>query len=155
MAFALLTPDSPSFCLTYTSPTPPSYRYDYYWQSRDSALLIRGGANYAYDQVNDELKGFVTTTYSLADGDIDVAVVGMRINSEHEDSCCVSIELLTPTAQAKQSQIASSFVKLATSRVSKGAKPDRVRFGPLPRNFKCTIKLPDLKEIWAKEMGNL
>ena len=82
-------------------------------------------------------------------------MVGMRINSEHEDSCCVSIELLTPAAQAKQSQIASSFVKLATSRVSKGAKPDRVRFGPLPRNFKGTIKLPDLKEIWAKEMGNL
>lgn len=24
---------------------------DFYWVSRDSALLIRGGANYAYDQV--------------------------------------------------------------------------------------------------------
>ena len=29
--------------------------YDYYWLSRDSALLIRGGANYAYEQINAEL----------------------------------------------------------------------------------------------------
>ena len=77
----------------------------------------------------------------------------MRIDSEHEDSCCVSVELLTAAGQAKRSQIERSILQLAGSRVSKGAKPDRVRFGPLPRNFKGTIKLPDLKEVWAKEVG--
>ena len=34
------------------------------------------------------------------------------------------------------------------SALSKGAKPDHVRFAPLPRNFKGAIKLPDLKEEW-------
>jgi hypothetical protein len=39
--------------------------FDYYWLSRDSALLIRGGANYAYEQINEELKAFITKTYSV------------------------------------------------------------------------------------------
>lgn len=28
---------------------------DFYWLSRDSALLIRGGANYSHEQINSEL----------------------------------------------------------------------------------------------------
>ena len=31
---------------------------DFYWRARDSALLIRGGANYAYEQINAELAAF-------------------------------------------------------------------------------------------------
>jgi long-subunit acyl-CoA synthetase (AMP-forming) len=34
---------------------------DMYWQSRDSNLLIRGGANYAYEQVQSELKVYIAT----------------------------------------------------------------------------------------------
>ena len=128
---------------------------DFYWQSRDSALLIRGGANYAYDQINDELKTFLQAQYGLADGDVDVAVIGMRIDSEHEDACCVSIELLSPAAEARRVEIQATFLEHARRGVSKGAKPDRVRFGSLPRNFKGVIKLPDLKEEWAKEVKKL
>ena len=29
---------------------------DFFWCSRDSALLIRGGANYSYEQINAELQ---------------------------------------------------------------------------------------------------
>lgn len=32
---------------------------DIFWQARDNALLIKGGANYAYDQINDELSTFL------------------------------------------------------------------------------------------------
>ena len=32
---------------------------DIFWQARDNALLIKGGANYAYDQINDELSKFL------------------------------------------------------------------------------------------------
>ena len=42
----------------------------------------------------------------------------------------------------------ASFLKDSKKSVSKGAKPDRVRFAPLPRNFKGAIKLPDLKDEW-------
>ena len=107
---------------------PADGAYDYYWMSRDSALLIRGGANYAYEQVRDverplrttpthracsprlltardcppacspeqinaEIKAFLVKTYDLAPEEVEVAVLGKRIDSEHEDSCCVTIEL--------------------------------------------------------------
>ena len=32
---------------------------DVFWQSRDNALLIKGGANYSYDQINDDLTKFL------------------------------------------------------------------------------------------------
>ena len=56
--------------------------YDYYWQSRDSALLIRGGANYAYEQINAELKKFVMASFGLAEEAVDLSVVGLRVDSE-------------------------------------------------------------------------
>ena len=36
---------------------------DFFWVGRDSAMLIRGGANYAYDQMNSELKHFVIEVF--------------------------------------------------------------------------------------------
>ena len=39
--------------------------FDYYWLSRDSALLIRGGANYAYEQINAELQSFAVKEFGL------------------------------------------------------------------------------------------
>ncbi len=55
---------------------------DYYWRSRESALLIRGGANYAYEQINAELKAWAKVQYGLADEAgveaLDVAVVGLK-----------------------------------------------------------------------------
>jgi len=124
--------------------------HDFFWCSRDSALLIRGGANYSYEQINAELQAFVCSHYSLPTEAVEVAVVGLALASEHEDDCCVTIELVTPEAQAKQAAIEASFVKDCKKGVSKGAKPDRVRFAPLPRNFKGAVKLPDLKDDWKK-----
>jgi len=105
------------------------------------------GANYAYEQINVELQAFVASSFSLAPEQVEVAVIGLRIDSEHEDSCCVTIEL-TGAAQTKEAEVLASFLKNAKKGVSKGAKPDRVRFAPLPRNFKGAVKLPDLKDEW-------
>mmetsp|Transcript_81283 Transcript_81283/g.161624 ORF Transcript_81283/g.161624 Transcript_81283/m.161624 type:complete len:279 (-) Transcript_81283:9-845(-) len=126
---------------------------DYYWQSRDSALLIRGGANYAYEQINNEIKTFVATSYGINEESFEVAVVGMRVASEHEDSCCVTIELVNDAAISKRSEIEATFLEKAKKGVSKGSKPDLVRFGPLPRNFKGSVKLPDLKEEWTAHLA--
>ena len=64
---------------------------DYYWMSRDSELLIRGGANYAYDQIAAELSKVLIEHFQLKPDQFKLAVVGIRLESEHEDSCCVTI----------------------------------------------------------------
>ncbi len=122
---------------------------DYYWMSRESALLIRGGANYSYDQIASELKVFVADTYSLGNDEFDVAVVGLRITSEHEDYCCVTVELSSPAALAKRTQIEGTFIASARKSVSKGARPDHLRFARIPRNFKGLILLPQLKNEFS------
>ena len=38
---------------------PTDEKLNLYWKSRDSAMLIRGGSNYAYEQVQGELNKFV------------------------------------------------------------------------------------------------
>jgi acyl-CoA synthetase (AMP-forming)/AMP-acid ligase II len=118
---------------------------DYYWISRDSELLIRGGANYAYDQIAAELSKFVVEHYQLEPGQFQLAVVGLRKKSEHEDSCCVTIEL-NKEAASIEPQLEADFVKKASTIVSKGARPDYLRFATIPRNFKGAILYPQLKQ---------
>jgi acyl-CoA synthetase (AMP-forming)/AMP-acid ligase II len=119
---------------------------DYYWMSRDSELIIRGGANYAYDQIAAELSKFVEEHFHLSPEQFQLAVVGLRLQSEHEDSCCVTIELKDEAAGA-ESRLEDDFIKKAAA-VSKGARPDYVRFAPIPRNFKGAILYPELKKDW-------
>jgi acyl-CoA synthetase (AMP-forming)/AMP-acid ligase II len=121
--------------------------FDYYWVSRESTLLIRGGANYAYDQINSELLNFVSNYYQLPKDSFDIAIVGLKVDSEHEDSCCVTIEIKNEQAQNKMAEIRKTFKNLAAQHVSKGAKPDYVRFAQIPRNFKGVILV---KEIAAE-----
>ena len=123
---------------------------DYYWVSRESTLLIRGGANYAYDQINAELKQFISSHYDLAPEAFDVAIVGLRIDSEHEDSCCVTIEPKTAEAEDRISQIEETFQDAAEDGVSKGARPDYVRIGKIPRNFKGAILVNELAVEFKK-----
>ena len=119
---------------------------DYYWMTRDSAMLIRGGANYGYGRINAELKTFVARRYGLSDDAFDLAVVGLRLQSEHEDDCCVTVELTSGEALAKRAQIEHTFLSDAKGSVSKGARPDRLRFARIPRNFKGAILVPQLKQ---------
>jgi len=125
---------------------------DYYWMSRETALLIRGGANYAYAQISDELKSFVEKRYNLPPGSFDLAVVGLLIGSEHEDDCCVTVELISDQAKAQRADMEATFLTDARAAVSKGARPDRLRFAEIPRNFKGAILVPELKEQFRADL---
>ena len=125
---------------------------DLYWVSRESMLLIRGGANYAYDQINSELIDFLSRQYQLEKNGFDLAVVGLRLESEHEDSCCVTIDLLTPEARLLQPELEKTFKELAAGHVSKGARPDFVRFATIPRNFKGSILVNELADQFRKHL---
>lgn len=118
---------------------------DYYWMSRVSALLIRGGTNYAYDQIAVELSKFLSEHFQLKPTQFRLAVVGLRLESEHEDSCCVTVEL-SQEATDVEPQLKADFVRKASSIVSKGARPDYIRFGQIPLSFKGEILYPQLKQ---------
>ncbi|HOI73012.1 MAG TPA: class I adenylate-forming enzyme family protein [Syntrophales bacterium] len=121
---------------------------DLYWMARDSALLIRGGANYSYDQVAAELSAVLTDRFGLPADSFRLAVVGLRLQSEHEDNCCVTIEL-KPEAEGRRDELARSFREVAKKAVSKGSRPDFVRFAPIPLNFKGAILVPELKKAFS------
>ncbi|MFC1987837.1 AMP-binding protein [Chloroflexota bacterium] len=127
---------------------------DYYWISRDSALLIRGGANYAYDQVATELSQFVAENFQLKPQEFKLAVIGLRLSSEHEDNCCVTIELSESSTNA-ESQLKADFIHKASAEVSKGARPDYLRFGIIPRSFKGAILYPQLKQDYLNWLGRV
>jgi len=126
---------------------------DYYWLSRDSALLIRGGANYACDQIAAELSKVLIEDFGLKAEQFKLAVLGMRVESEHEDSCCVTIELSQEVAHM-ESQLAADFIEKASKRVSKGARPDYVRFAKIPLSFKGLVLASELKQDFKKSLEN-
>ena len=128
---------------------PRDGQMDLYWLGRESALVIKGGANYACDQIAAELERFVVERYCLKQGSFDLAVVGVRLESEHEDTCCVTIDVSgLDNDVAKDIEV--TFINEAAGAVSKGAKPQRLRFGPVPRNFKGAVKIGELKKTWDR-----
>ena len=127
---------------------------DYYWVSRDSELLIRGGANYAYSQVAEELTEFISDFYHLPPITFQLAVVGIRLESEHEDSCCVTIELFNDINDDNKQRLQSSFLEEARKSVSRGARPDHLRFARIPRNFKGATLYPQLKQDFLDFLKN-
>jgi hypothetical protein len=50
----------------------------------------------AHHQVIAELAAFVCQHYNLPPQSFSLAVCGLRVKSEHEDECCVVMELLEP-----------------------------------------------------------
>ncbi len=124
---------------------------DYYWMARDSELLIRGGANYSNAQIAAELAKVVEEDFQLKPDHFKLAVVGLRIESEHEDDCCVTIEL-SKEAASVQPQLKASFIQRASQKVSKGARPDHIRFAQVPLSFKGTILYPQLKQEFEQSL---
>ncbi|MEK6654289.1 MAG: class I adenylate-forming enzyme family protein [Thermodesulfobacteriota bacterium] len=121
---------------------------DYYWMSRDSAMLIRGGANYSYEQVSTELKKAIRDEFNLEEEDFQMAVVGLRIKSEHDDSCCVTIEL-TEKANPLAPALHEFLLDKMAGKVGKGSRPDYVRFAEIPRSFKGEVLYGRLKKDFA------
>lgn len=125
---------------------------DFYWVERDSALLIRGGANTACEAVGSVLGNFLQERYGIPAGDFDLAVVGLRLESEHEDACCVTLELKSALARSLREELRNSFIREARVAVARSARPDLLRFGPVPRTFKGTIQVGMLKKAWMEEL---
>ena len=73
------------------------------------------------------------------------------LSSYHVTLIFHQLELIEPDAQAKLGDVdASSFLSEAKKHVSKGAKPDRLRLGSIPRNFKGDINWRELEADWKK-----
>ena len=153
---------------------------DIYWQSRDSALLIKGGSNYAYEQINAELREYLLAhpTLSLNEEDFTLAVVGLKIDSEHEDTCIATIELHHAVEEeageeakaahaARRETISDALItgiktyrrdhaEMSAVEVSKASKPDHVVFATVHKNFKGAILTKALKkqaeELLAKRL---
>jgi acyl-CoA synthetase (AMP-forming)/AMP-acid ligase II len=122
---------------------------DFYWMSRDSELLIRGGAKYSYERIAGELSQVLIDDFGLKRGQFKVAVVGLRLESEHDDSCCVTIEL-DESVRDIQKELESHFIEVASKKVSKGAKPVHVRFAKVPVSFKGAILYPEMQKEFLK-----
>ena len=83
-----------------------------------------------------------------------MAVVGLNITSEHEDDCCATIELKTQAGEALKARLASSFLQdVKASTVSKAARPDKLMFGNIPKNFKGAILVKDMKVDWQAHIN--
>ena len=128
-------------------PNAANGRPDLYWFNRSSGLIIRGGANYSCEQVSEELAVLLAKHFGVSRDDFVLAAVGLRRDSEHEDSCCVTVELKQPAA-ALAERLCQEFLTLAREQVSKGAKPDYLRLAPVPVNFKGSALVPELQKAF-------
>ena len=124
--------------------------HDFYWVSRVSGLLIRGGANYSCEQISADLRKLVERFFNLSKDDFDIAVVGLKRTSEHEDDCCVTVELKTPKGQGSRDDLEGRLIDVCREELSKAKVPDVIRFGPIPRNFKGALLAMDLERDFLK-----
>jgi len=133
----------------FTLENPDDGALDFYWVGRESALLIRGGANYAYDQINTVLTRLLREA-GLEEA--EVAVVGLPLFNTYDDACCATVQLPSPLDPDQEEGIRDLFRK--DEGLPKWARPDRVRFAQIPRNFKGAVLTKDLKaafHVWLKE----
>ena len=56
-------------------------------------------------------------------------------------------------ACSSASFLASAKKAIGAGDISKGSKPDRVRFAPIPKNFKGAVLTPDMVKAWKALTG--
>jgi hypothetical protein len=61
----------------------------------------------------------------------------------------VTIELSEEAPYAAESELRANFLTKAAAGVSKGSRPEHLRFGLIPRSFKGAILYPQLKQDYA------
>ncbi|NLO56807.1 MAG: hypothetical protein GX108_07150, partial [Thermovirga sp.] len=49
--------------------------------------------------------------------------------------------------------IERTFIPEASKHVSKSSRPDRLRLGSIPRNFKGALEIKELKRVWLEELA--
>ncbi|PHJ25194.1 amp-binding enzyme [Cystoisospora suis] len=129
---------------------------DYYWVTRTADIVMKGGANYSGAQISQDVKKCFLECYPEVDeAQVAVATVGLKVASEHEDSCCVTIELApkegqdgTPAWTALLSDVRDNFLTRSRQHASlpKASRPDFVRVARLARNFKGAVDVSSLKQ---------
>lgn len=62
----------------------------------------------------------------------------------------LQVDLLEDASQQAKDRIEPTLLADARKAVSKGAKPDRIRFGRIPRNFKGDINWRSLEVEWRE-----
>lgn len=133
-------------CFALTDPADGSRNF--YWMSRDSALIIRGGSNYSCEQINEELRTWTVARYGLHPDEFILASAGIKIGSEHEDACCVTIELLTDHARKFSRRDPRA---LFLNPVPKSRK-EPSRTGSASHRFRSISRVPsslaELKKAW-------
>lgn len=123
---------------------------NFYWRSRSSTLLIRGGANYAYDRVAEVLTRAIREMTGIREDQFEAAVVGIKVGSEHEDSCCLAITWLDEGMDHKA--LEAQLRETSWDGVKKAYRPDFIYFGPVPRNFKGLPKYKELQALFSKRV---
>jgi acyl-CoA synthetase (AMP-forming)/AMP-acid ligase II len=113
---------------------------DYYWVSRVSGLMIRGGANYSCEQIARDIQGVIQREFGLKPDEFDAAVVGLKRGSEHEDDCCVTVELKSHRARSRRGDLEEGLTARCAKELPKAMVPDVLRFGEIPRNFKGALQ---------------
>ncbi|MBL7126800.1 MAG: hypothetical protein ISS58_06305, partial [Dehalococcoidales bacterium] len=98
-----------------------------------------------------ELVKVLVEDFNLKTEQFKLAVIGLRVESEHEDSCCVTIEP-GPEIAGKQRQLEAEFLDRARQRVPKGFRPDYVRFAKIPTNFKGLVLISELRADYKKSL---
>eukprot|EP00750_Incisomonas_marina_P026563 INCI5924.3.p1 GENE.INCI5924.3~~INCI5924.3.p1 ORF type:complete len:201 (-),score=34.90 INCI5924.3:43-645(-) len=142
---------------------PEDGQRDFFWQTRDSNMLIKGGSNYSYEQINAELSAYIEGVLQAHPATTDgltaaVAVCGVKLHSEHEDVCVACIELLKDGTvvrdEATEALLRTELhpKKAYANGVTKGSIADFVRFGRIDRNFKGAVLTKELQRKVQKEM---
>nr|WP_243436271.1 class I adenylate-forming enzyme family protein [Acanthopleuribacter pedis] len=129
---------------------------DFYWASRASTLLIRGGANYAYDQVANDIKTWLLPHFGWDEQALDLTVIGLRVDSEHEDACILILHDAAELDEDRRAAVAAEILAKAKAGVPKGSAPDYVCWSAIPRNFKGAVNVPQLKKearAWLEAQG--
>eukprot|EP01039_Chlorochromonas_danica_P010169 gene10169-11253_t len=130
---------------------------DLYWQSRDSQMLIKGGANYSYEAIVAHLtQRLLNSSLQLRSGTFRLGVCGLRVQSEHEDSCCVMLE-----AVADREEVAEDVWKAAEALLlsregghNKWAQVDHLARGEVPLvQSKGVVDVPALQRFWREKLG--
>lgn len=143
-------------CFFFEIKTGSGTARDYYWLTRTADIVIKGGANYSGAQISRDVKECFLDCYPQVDeAQVAVATVGLKFGSEHEDSCCVTVELTPEDGQdgsaawtALLSDVRENFRARCLQHASlpKGSRPDFVRLARLPRNFKGAVDVSSLKK---------
>lgn len=83
-----------------------------YWCTRSSDLLIRGGTNYSCEAISHAVSELIQERFSISKDAFSVATIGLKIWSEYDDDCCVTVELDTDVDLHTKNEIERQLLQI-------------------------------------------